>query len=190
MGADGSWITELPYTVGDTNQSRVCLIMATKPLCVWTKEWSSILEYLRCWWLAPSSPYRQSRSLVSTEHSLDVPSASRLWNTAHRVDEIRYHQITLTPRRVMTFIQYHNHFTALFPGPPRSAGARTQLLDFMVQRKINRGRHTDHQAGCHSIPINQCQSAYLHHPPFFTGRMPFLLPNQQCQSTEGNTFFH
>ena len=28
-------------------------------------------------------------------------------------------------------------------------------------------------------------SAHLHHPPFFTGRMPFLLPNQQCQSTEG-----
>jgi len=22
-------------------------------------------------------------------------------------------------------------------------------------------------------------------PNFFTGRMPFLLPNQQCQSTEG-----
>jgi len=30
-------------------------------------------------------------------------------------------------------------------------------------------------------------SALLHHPPqFFTGRMPFLPPNQQCQSTEGN----
>jgi len=29
-------------------------------------------------------------------------------------------------------------------------------------------------------------SGYLHHPPFFTGWMPFLLPNQQCQSTEGN----
>jgi len=29
-------------------------------------------------------------------------------------------------------------------------------------------------------------SAYLHHPPFFTGRMLFLPPNQQCQSTEGN----
>jgi len=27
-------------------------------------------------------------------------------------------------------------------------------------------------------------SAHLHHPPiFFTGRMPFLLPNQQCQNT-------
>ena len=24
---------------------------------------------------------------------------------------------------------------------------------------------------------------------FFTGRVPFLLPNQQCQSTEGNLVF-
>jgi len=31
-------------------------------------------------------------------------------------------------------------------------------------------------------------SAHLHYRPiFFTGRMPFLLPNQQCQSTEGNS---
>jgi len=30
-------------------------------------------------------------------------------------------------------------------------------------------------------------SAYLHHSPiFFTGRMSFLLPNQQHQGTEGN----
>jgi len=30
-------------------------------------------------------------------------------------------------------------------------------------------------------------SAHLHHPPiFFMGRMPFLPPNQQCQSSEGN----
>ena len=30
-------------------------------------------------------------------------------------------------------------------------------------------------------------SAHLHHLPiFFTGRMPFLPPNQQRQSTEGN----
>jgi len=28
-------------------------------------------------------------------------------------------------------------------------------------------------------------SAHLHHPPFSTGRMSFLPPNQQCQSTEG-----
>jgi len=45
---------------------------------------------------------------------------------------------------------------ALFPGPPRWAGARRELLDFMVQGKINWGRHTDHPAGCHSIRTNQC----------------------------------
>jgi len=28
-------------------------------------------------------------------------------------------------------------------------------------------------------------SAHLHHPPLFTGWMPFLPPNLQCQSTEG-----
>jgi len=31
-------------------------------------------------------------------------------------------------------------------------------------------------------------SAHLHHPPIFTGRMPFLLSNQQCQSTEGSRY--
>ena len=44
----------------------------------------------------------------------------------------------------------------LFPGPPVWAGARRELLDFMMQGKINRGRHTDHPAGCHSIWTKQC----------------------------------
>ena len=29
---------------------------------------------------------------------------------------------------------------------------------------------------------------HLHHPPIFTGRMPFLPPNQQCQSTVGSYY--
>jgi len=37
---------------------------------------------------------------------------------------------------------HHNRFTALLPGPPGWASARRELLDFMVQGKINRGRHT------------------------------------------------
>jgi len=51
---------------------------------------------------------------------------------------------------------HHNRFTALFPGPPGWAGARREPLDFMVQGTINRGRHTDHLAGRHSIRTNQC----------------------------------
>jgi len=51
---------------------------------------------------------------------------------------------------------HHNCFTDLFPGSPGWAGARRELLDFMLQGKINRGRHTDHPAGRHSIRTNQC----------------------------------
>jgi len=47
-------------------------------------------------------------------------------------------------------------FMAIFPGPLRWAGTRRELLDFMVQGKINRGRHTDNPAGRHSIWTNQC----------------------------------
>ena len=55
-----------------------------------------------------------------------------------------------------THTHTHNCFTALFPGPPGWAGARRELLDFMVRGKINRGRHTDHPAGRHSIRTNHC----------------------------------
>ena len=50
----------------------------------------------------------------------------------------------------------HNRFTALFPGPPGRAGAKRELVDFMVQGRINRGRHTDRPVGCHSIQTNRC----------------------------------
>jgi len=57
-----------------------------------------------------------------------------------------------------TTTPHHNcFFTALFPGPPPGwAGARRELLDFMAQGKINRGRHTDNLAGLHSIRTNHC----------------------------------
>ena len=52
----------------------------------------------------------------------------------------------------------HTQTTVLlpFPGPPGWAGARRELLDFVAQEKINRGRHIDHPAGRHSIRTNQC----------------------------------
>jgi len=71
-------------------------------------------------------------------------------------NRLQSHQVHLTMLQY-----YHNHFTAIFPGPPWWAGARRELLDFMVQGEINRGRHTDHPAGCHSIRTNQCPP-----PPF------------------------
>ena len=82
---------------------------------------------------------------------------------------------------------HHNRFMALFLGPRGWAGARREILDFMVQRKINRGRHTDYPAERHSIRTNQCPPPPS--PHIFIGRMPFLPPNQQRKSTEGNIFY-
>ena len=71
---------------------------------------------------------------------------------------------------------YHNRFMALFLGPPGWAGARRELLDFMVQGKINRGRHTDHPTGCHSIQTNQCppppSSPYFYRPDALPAAQP------------------
>jgi len=67
---------------------------------------------------------------------------------------------------------HHNRFTDLSPGPPGWAGARRELLDFRVQGKINRGRHTDHPARRHSTGLT---SAHLQHPHIFFYR-PDALP--------------
>ena len=59
-----------------------------------------------------------------------------------------------------TTTHHHNRFIALYPGPPGWAGASRELLDFMVQGKINTGRYIDRRAACHSIHTKQCP-----HPP-------------------------
>ena len=72
------------------------------------------------------------------------------------------------------YCYYYNRFTAPFLGPPGWADARRELLDFMVQGKINTGRHTDHPAGRHSIQTNQCSP-----PPFPIFYRPDALPAAQ-----------
>jgi len=71
---------------------------------------------------------------------------------------------------------HHNRFTALFLGPPGWAGARRELLDFIVQGEIYRGRHTDHPAGCHSIRTNQCPSPPSPHIFYGLDALPAAQP--------------
>jgi len=55
-------------------------------------------------------------------------------------------------------------FYSPFSGTTRVS--RWKLLDFMLQWKINRGRHTDNPAGHHTTPSGLI-SAHLHHSPIF-----------------------
>ena len=83
----------------------------------------------------------------------------------------------------------HTHLTALFPGLPRSAGEQVSRyqkgktnLDFSEARDSKWQWHQLGYMRLHLAPDRQPHQ----HPTtlFFTGRIPFLPPNQQCQSTE------
>jgi len=70
---------------------------------------------------------------------------------------------------------HHNRLKALFLRPTGWAGDRRELLDFMVQGKINRGRDTDHLAGRHSIRTNQCPpppSPFFYRPDALPAAQP------------------
>jgi len=93
-------------------------------------------------------------------------------------------RLQYSSRLMSSDINHYNRFTAFFrdyPGElvPEEDNFRTSWC---------KGRLTE--ADTLTIRLGTTPSgltsAHLHHPPyFFTGRMPFLLPNQQCQSTEG-----
>ena len=78
----------------------------------------------------------------------------------------------------------HTRLTALFPGLPRWAGTRN-IKPIWILLKQETVSGSGPYASLHLAPDKQPRQ----HPTtqFFTGRMPFLLPNQQCQSTEGTT---
>jgi len=75
-------------------------------------------------------------------------------------------------------------FYSPFFGTTRVSRCQKRTSRYMVQGKINRGKQPTIRLDATPTALT---SAHLHHPPFFTGRMPFLPPNQQHQSTEGNS---
>jgi len=115
------------------------------------------------WWRRRSSATAQTSAAPWPERPCRCRGRtlpSRSWSCRTRASVGHCRQ----PAHMHNNYYYYNRFTALFPGPPVWAGARRQLLDFMVQGKINRGRHTDHPAGCHSIQTtgNQCPPPSSH----------------------------
>jgi len=84
--------------------------------------------------------------------------------------------------------QTHTCLTAIFPGLPGSAGTRkvkpTGFYWSKRQWVAVASAWPDMQVCTSLQTYNHASTSPL---SFFTGRMPFLPPNQQRQSTEGNT---
>ena len=123
------------------------------------RAWDSRVASEKCLIKTDTRLYKKNYHLTWWTQSIENRS------TQHHKQLFNLVKTLLSPIFVIfhTTTAHHNRFTALFPGPPRWAGARRELLDFMVQGEINRVHtllhspvHTDHPAGHHSIRTNQC----------------------------------
>ena len=105
------------------------------------------------------------------------------WNDTGPLSHRLKLRMTSVGTHTHTHTHPHTHLTALFPGLPGWASNRSNL-DFNDARDSEWQWHQlGHMQVCISIQTDNHAST----PPlkFFTGRMPFLPPNQQRQSTEG-----
>ena len=90
-------------------------------------------------------------------------------------------------RTVMAKVRPTTTHHSLFPGPPGWPGARRELLNFMVQGKVNRGRQRDHPDGRHSIWTNQCQPPPS--PNFLQARCPSCHPTNSVKALKATSGF-
>ena len=88
---------------------------------------------------------------------------------------------------VFKYEHHRNRFMALFRDHPAWAGARRELLDFMVQEKINRGRHTNHPAGRHFIRTKQCPPPLSLH--FLQAGCPSCHPTNSVKALKATSAF-
>ena len=89
---------------------------------------------------------------------------------------------------IHTHAHTHSHLTALCPGLPGWAGTYQKgktNMDFFLKQETVSGSGIS-WARCKSAPCSRQTTTPAPHHSVFTGRMPFLAPNQQRQSTEGS----
>ena len=95
----------------------------------------------------------------------------------------------IASHRCELFFETHTHtrLTALCPGLPGWSGTRKAKPIWILLKQETVSGNGISWAICKSAPRSrQITTPAPHRSVFFTGRMPFLPPNQQCQSTEGD----
>ena len=117
------------------------------------------------------------------------PTVSKRWRTLYFVIIFVVIVCTIKSKTIQLLIlNTHTRLTALFPGLPRWAGTRkVKPIWILLKQETVSGSGISWAVGlCKSAPCSrQTTTPASHHSVFFTGRMPFLPPNQQHQSTEG-----
>jgi len=92
-----------------------------------------------------------------------------------------------THEELTTHARTHTHLTALCPGLLRSAGNReVKPIWILLKQELVSGTGIS-LATCKSAPHSRQITHQQPTTQCFTGRMPFLPPNQQHQRTEGKS---
>ena len=129
--------------------------------------------------LACTGLYRTSMQRVRTQQQRKRP-----------ITTIKHSTTETTNNHNKTFHSHNTHLTALCPGLPVSCYQKGNTnLDFTEATDSEWQWHQlGHMQVCTSLQTDNHAST----PPlnFFTGRMLFLPPNQQRQSTEGKFHSH
>jgi len=86
-----------------------------------------------------------------------------------------------------SYTHTHTRLTALFPGLPRWAGTRKVKPIWILLKQETVSDSGISWAVCKSAPHSRQITTPAPHHSVVTGRMPFLPPNQQRQSNEGNS---
>jgi len=81
----------------------------------------------------------------------------------------------------------HTHVYGHFPGLPRWAGTRKVKPIWILLKQETVSGSGISWAACKSAPRSRQTTIPAPHHSVFTGWMPFLMPNQQRQSTEGKS---
>ena len=154
-----------------------------QPLCMCTLH---ILHY------SQQMTFSKSRPLVAVQHACHTSAVAMLlltWKQRTALQSWLTMQNNACTQKMTTVKLLHIH-THLFNGPLSGTTWVGQYQQGKTKLDFTEARDSEwywHQLGHMQVCTSLQTDNHASTPPLscFTGRMPFLLPNQQCQSTEG-----
>jgi len=128
------------------------------------------------------SPNQQRQSTKGNLRHRSKPQRSPTGHTLARSAAGHLQFCLFSNASILLHTDHHNHFMTLFRDHPGEQ-YNTKFWTLWCNGRLTEADTQTIQLGTTPSGLS---SAHLHHPPVFTGQMAFLLPNHQCQSTEGN----
>ena len=140
--------------------------------------------------LMPQSKQKIRQIWETTKYNCYLNVTIRLWKTMLSRESMHCNLLQKTAFWWPSLARSYSHtrLTALCPGLPRWAGTRKAKPTWILLKQETVSGSGISWAICRSAPRSRQITTPAPHHSVFTGRMPFLPPNQQHQSIEGQSY--